>query len=408
MISPDKKVEWQQPLSTVPERKWDVVIIGAGPAGAIAAVHLAAGGLQVLLVDKDHFPRKKVCGDGLLADAVKCIDAAGVGENIRRYGHVMHQVNIFSPSQIEIELPGLFITIKRYLLDTLIAQRAVDAGAVFARGKVGRVTIEPDDTVSLTANGRSQKINARIAIVATGANVTILKKMGRFSVPKPTAVAMRCYVRSSAGPDNLLISCNKGILPGYAWIFPLGNQEYNIGCGALIDHLLKARMNIRKLFRNFLDQFPMARELMQHSSVTYPLRGAAIRCDFKGVFPFTRGPLIMVGETIGTTLPVTFEGIGKAMESGELAAEFVCKALASDDLGILEEYTQQLSNRLKPRYQAYRISQQWITKSWMLDFIFSRARKSAYLMEGLAGIITETHSPREVFSLPGIIKSFWR
>ena len=116
----------------------------------------------------------------------------------------------------------------------------------------------------------------------------------------------------------------------------------------------------------------------------------------------------MVGETIGTTLPVTFEGIGKAMESGELAAEFVCKALASGDLGILEEYTQQLSNRLKPRYQAYRISQQWIAKSWMLDFIFSRARKSAYLMEGLAGIISETHSPREVFSLPGIVKSFWR
>ncbi len=126
----------------------------------------------------------------------------------------------------------------------------VPAGAVFARGKVGRVTIEPDDTVSLIANGSSQKINARIAIVATGANVTILKKMGKFSMPKPTAVAMRCYVRSSAGPDNLVISCNKGILPGYAWIFPLGNQEYNIGCGALIDHLLKARMNIRNYFRN--------------------------------------------------------------------------------------------------------------------------------------------------------------
>ena len=408
MISPDKKVEWQQPLSTVPERNWDVVIIGAGPAGAIAAVHLAAAGHQVLLLDKDHFPRNKVCGDGLLTDAVKCLDAAGVGENVRRYGHVMHQVNMFSPSGIEIELPGLYITLKRYLLDALVAERAFDAGAVFAQGKVDRVIVEPDQTVSLTAAGISQNLNARIAIVATGANVTTIKKMGGFSVPKPNAVALQCYVQSACGPDNMLISCNKGIFPGYAWIFPLGNQEYNIGCGALVDHLLKARTNIRKLFRNFLDQFPMARQLMQHSSVTYPLRGAAIRSDFKGVFPFTRGPLIMVGETIGTTLPVTFEGIGKAMETGELAAEFVCKALASGDPGILEAYTQQLSNRLKPRYQAYRITQQWIAKSWMLDFIFSRARKSAYIMEGLAGIISETHSPRKVFSLPGIIKSFWR
>ena len=408
MMSPDQKVEWQQPISSIGDRNWDVVIVGAGPAGSITAVHLADAGLQVLLLDKDHFPREKICGDGLLADAVKCIDAVGLGERVRRHGHVMHQVNIFSPAGIEIRLDGLFITIKRYVLDAMIAQRAVDAGAVFARGKVNQIIEKPDATVSLSADGISPEINARIAIVATGANLTILKKMDRCSVPKPTAVAIRCYVRSSAGPDTLVVSCNKGIVPGYGWIFPLGNNEYNIGCGALIEHLLRDRMNIRKMFRNFLDHFPVVRKLMQHGSTTQPLRGAVIRSDFIGASPFTRGPLIMVGETIGTTLPVTFEGIGKAMESGELAAEFVIKALGSGDLNVLKEYAQQLSDRLKPRYRAYRITQNWISKDWMLDFIFRRARKSDYFIEGLAGIISETHSPREVFSLPGIAKSFWR
>jgi geranylgeranyl reductase family protein len=408
MFSPHKKVEWQPPLSSIGDRNWDVVIIGAGPAGAIAAAHLANDGHQVLLLDKDHFPRKKICGDGLLADAMKCIDAISLGDRVRRHGHVMHQVNIYSPAGIEIQLGGLFITIKRYQLDAMIAQRAVDAGAVFARGKVKRIIEEPDDTMSLTADGISSKINARITIVATGANLTILKKMGRFSVPKPTAVAIRCYVRSSAGPDNLVVSCNKGIVPGYGWIFPLGNSEYNIGFGALIEHLLRDHMNIRKMFRNFVDHFPVARKLMQHGSITQPLRGAVIRSDFNGAFPFTRGPIIMVGEAIGTTLPVTFEGIGKAMESGELAAEFVSKALNSGDLNTLKEYGQHLSNRLKPRYRAYRITQHWISKDWMLDFIFRRARKSDYFIEGLAGIVSETHSPREVFSLAGIVKSFWK
>ncbi len=408
MFSPDKKVEWQPLLSSIADRNWDVVIIGAGPAGAIAAVHLANAGHQVLLLDKDHFPRKKVCGDGLLADAVKCIDSAGVGERVRRHGHIMHQVNIFSPAGIEIRLGGLFITIKRYLLDAMLAQRAVDAGSVFARAKVKRIIEKPDDSVSFTADGISPTINARIAIVATGANLTILKKMDRCSVPKPSAVAIRCYVRSSAGPNNLVISCNKGIVPGYSWIFPLGNNEYNIGCGALIEHLLRDRMNIRKMFRNFVDQFPAARKLMQHASMTQALRGAVIRSDFNGAFPFTRGPIIMVGETIGTTLPVTFEGIGKAMESGELAAEYVNKALDSGDLSVLKGYAQHLSDRLKPRYRAYRITQKWISKDWMLDYIFRRARKSDYFIEGLTGIISETHSPREVFSLPGIVKSFWK
>ncbi len=408
MFSPHTKVEWQQPLSSIGDRNWDVVIIGAGPAGAIAAVHLADAGHQVLLLDKDQFPRKKVCGDGLLADAVKCIDSVGIADRVRRIGHVTHQANIFSPAGIEIQLSGLFITMKRYQLDALIAQRAVETGAVFARGKVKRIIEEPDDTVSFTADGMSSKINARIAIVATGANVTLLKKTGRFSVPKPTAVAIRRYVKSTSGPKNLVVSCNKGVVHGYGWIFPLGHDEYNIGCGALIEHLLRGRMNIRNMFRNFVDHFPVARKLMQNSNMAQPLRGAVIRSDFNGAFPLTRGPLIMAGETIGTTLPVTFEGIGKAMESGELAAEFVSKALGSGDLKVLKQYAQKLSNRLKPRYRAYRISQQWISKDWMLDFIFRRARKSDYIIEGLAGIISETHSPREVFSLPGIVKSFWK
>ena len=116
MFSPHKKVEWQQPLSSIGDRNWDVVIIGAGPAGAIAAVHLADAGHQVLLLDKDQFPRKKVCGDGLLADAVKCIDSVGIADRVRRIGHVTHQANIFSPAGIEIQLSGLFITMKRYQL----------------------------------------------------------------------------------------------------------------------------------------------------------------------------------------------------------------------------------------------------------------------------------------------------
>jgi geranylgeranyl reductase family protein len=408
MFSPDKKVEWQRPLSSIGDRNWDVVVIGAGPAGAIAAVHLAAGGHQVLLLDKDHFPRKKVCGDGLLEDAVRCIDAAGVWESVRRHGHIMHQASIFSPSRIEIKIPGTYITIKRYMLDTLIAQRAVKVGAVFARGKVDRIMIEPDETLSFTAAGITRQFNARIAIVATGANVTILKKTGGFSAPKPTAVAIRCYVRSPSGPDHIVVSCDKGILPGYGWIFPLGNNEFNIGCGGLIGHIVKAPMNIRTIFRTFVDHFPIARKLMRQATVIQPLRGAAIRSDFSGVYPFTKGPLIAVGETIGTTLPVTFEGVGKAMESGELAAEIVRKALVSGDLTILDEYARQLSNNFKPRYKPYRITQKWIARPWLADFVFSRARKSTYFMEGLAGIIAETNNPRDIFSLPGIVKSFCR
>ena len=96
MISLDEKVEWQHPPASISDTHWDVVIIGAGPAGAIAALHLAAANHKVLLLDKEHFPREKVCGDALLPDALRCLDTAGSGDIIRDRGHHIHKASIFT------------------------------------------------------------------------------------------------------------------------------------------------------------------------------------------------------------------------------------------------------------------------------------------------------------------------
>ena len=120
----------------MPDRLWDVVIVGAGPAGAIAAAHLAAGHRRVLLLDRKKFPREKICGDGLLPDALRCLDAIGAGEIVRAAGHKISTSVFTSPSRNEVEIPGEYLTIKRSLLDMIVAQKAVDIGAVFAWGEV--------------------------------------------------------------------------------------------------------------------------------------------------------------------------------------------------------------------------------------------------------------------------------
>ena len=408
MISTDNNVEWQLPPTSISEKNWDVVIIGAGPAGAIAAVHLAAVNHKVLLLDKEHFPREKICGDGLLPDALRCLDNACIGQDVRERGHLMDRASLFSPSRIKIDVPGEYLTLKRYLLDTLVTQRAVNAGAVFARAKVDHIGVEADETVSFKSRGSEKKYRARIGIAATGANVTMLKKMDGFSAPKPSAIAMRCYVQSPIDLDHLVVSYDKDIVPGYAWIFPMGHREFNVGCGIALRHVSNTSTNLKALFHDFVNQFPLARKLMRNGTITKPLRGGFLRYDFEGVYPFTKGPVMLIGESIGTTLPFIAEGIGKAMESGELAAEFVHKALASDDLAILKEYAERLSNKFKPRNKGYRIAQEWITKPWLADLVFRRIKKSKYFAEVFSGIIAETHSPREIFSVKGLVKSFWK
>jgi geranylgeranyl reductase family protein len=406
-----QSIKWQQEASSISDRLWDVVIVGAGPAGAIAAVHLAANHHRVLLLDRKRFPREKVCGDGLLPDALRCLDAIGVGEIVRAAGHKISASVFVSPSLNEVEIPGEYLTIKRSLLDMIVAQKAVDIGVVFACGEVKQLALEPDGRVSFTIRGSEKRIRARIGILATGANIRLFRKLNWAARKKTSGVALRCYVRSSLALDRLVLSFfshNRHTVPGYGWIFPMRDHEYNVGCGILSpDRVGKATINLKKKFKEFIDSYPLARDLMQQSDRTTALRAATLRYNFEGAYPFVNGPIVAVGETIGTTLPFIGEGIGKAMESGQLGAEAVSSALDSDDLSKLSRYHQQIEFEFKTRYQGYRKAEKWLARPQVNDFIINRFGNSRYAKKILADVIAETKNPRDIFSLKGIFKSLW-
>src|SRR6185295_19531585 len=110
-------MSWQFSVLDLPDREWDVVVVGAGPAGATAAAHLARAGRDVLLLDRARFPRDKVCGDALIPDAIAALDRLGALDAVREQGWPVRATSVFSPSRIAFELPGTFITLKRQRLD---------------------------------------------------------------------------------------------------------------------------------------------------------------------------------------------------------------------------------------------------------------------------------------------------
>ena len=402
-------ITWQLEASSIPDGLWDVVIVGAGPAGAIAAAHLAASHQRVLLLDRKKFPREKVCGDGLLPDALRCLDAIGLGESVRAAGHKISVSVFVSPSGNQVEIPGEYLTIKRSDLDMIVAQKAVESGAVFALGEVKQLAVEPDGRVSFLIQGCKKKIRARIGIVATGIRLRLFCNLNWSARKRPSGVAMRCYVRSSHVHDRLVISFfshNRHSVPGYGWIFPMRNHEYNVGCGILSPGRVgKSSINLKKKFKEFIDSFPLARDLMQQSDRATALRAATLRYNFEGAYPFVNGPIVAVGETIGTTLPFIGEGIGKAMESGQLAAEAVSRALASNDLNKLSRYYQKIEFEFKTRYQGYRKAEKWLARPRLNDFVIKRFGNSGYAKKVLADVIAETKNPQDIFSLKGIFKS---
>lgn len=399
---------WQPPAGSIARRHWDVAIVGAGPAGSVAACRLVQYGYQVLLIDKAGFPREKICGDALIPDSLKALQRAGLLEEVKALGYTLSEASVFSPSQTEVVVPGEYITLKRRTLDAVIAHRAAALGATFCRGAVQRVQTERDGTVTIGLADGDAPFTARIAVLATGANVGLLSDAGMLKRPEPSAIAVRQYLTSTVQLDRLVVSYDRSITPGYAWIFPLGNNEYNVGCGVFYRKARHRSINLKEMLARFMSGFPLAQQLVKQQQAATPLKGAPLRCSLTGAQVVSGGSVLAIGESIGATFPLTGEGIGKAMETAELAADAIHASFQTGTTRPLRNLAWKVRTELLPRYLGYEIGERWLSYPWVNDFIAWRVNCSPLLQKVIRGIVSETVDPRRLFSLGGIFKSLWK
>ena len=378
---------------------WDVAVVGAGPAGAIAARRLALAGRRVLLLERQRVPRDKTCGDGLIPDALAALVAEGLLARVRAVAWEGRRVVVYSPARTAVDVALDVLTVPRRRLDALLAGAAVEAGATLACGAVATVD-DGRDGVALRLTGDERPFRARFAIVATGAHARLAAAVP----PAPSAVALRHYLRSRHVVDRLVVSFDRAILPGYAWIFPIGDDTYNVGCGVLVGASGARPAALRAMLERFYAVFPDARALRAAAIAEDLPRGALLRCALDGAPPWRGGRVVAAGETIGTTFPLTGEGIGTAITTGTLAARAVDAALDADDARVLAAYAADVE-ALRPRYVAYVTAEQWMARPWVADVVAARARRSARLRDILSGFLREEVDPRAVLSATGLVRA---
>ncbi len=322
----------------------DVIVVGAGPGGSAAATVLARQGLDVLLLEKSQFPREKVCGDGLTPRAVRMLVRLGIdtstqagwlhNKGLRIYGG---RVDPFDMPWPELsDFPDYGLVCPRSVFDDLLAGTAMEAGTRLHTGvrvtgpsrheRSGRVVGVTD------ASGRSWR--APIVIGADGNSARLAVQVGREHDPKrPMGVAVRSYYTSPRHDMDWMESYlelwdgergKSNLLPGYGWVFGLGDGTVNAGLGMLNTSSAFGKTDYRELMRRWLNSTPEQWGFREENRLQ-PIRGAALPMAFNRK-PIYRDGLLLLGDSAGMVSPFNGEGISYAMEAAEMAARSIADA----------------------------------------------------------------------------------
>jgi geranylgeranyl reductase family protein len=361
----------------------DVIIVGAGPGGSATAFHLARHGLDVLLLEKTEFPREKVCGDGLTPRAVKQLIKLGV-DTSEKAGWLQNKGLRVIGGGVRLELdwpdlatfPNYGLTRTRLDFDQMLSTRATEAGAVLrtSTNVTGPILDRSGRVVGVkatTGGGEPVEYHASLVIAADGVSGRFPLSLGiNKREDRPLGVAVRRYYRSASRHDDeyleswLELRGSDGgdkLLPGYGWIFGLGDGRVNVGLGVLNSSGAFGKLNYRSMLTDWLSTTPGEWEMNDEANADGPIMGAALPMGFNRVPHYTRG-VLLVGDCGGMVNPFNGEGIAYAMESGELAAEIAVQALARPAGPERERAFAAYPAELKARYGGYYRLGTWFVK----------------------------------------------
>jgi menaquinone-9 beta-reductase len=355
----------------------DAIVVGAGPAGAAAAIELARRGRDVLLLDRADFPRDKPCGDLIGAGALALARSLGLDETMLRPFEPLRGAFIHADGGTHDLTPATRLgrlalgrtdarVVPRRVFDAALVEAAQTAGVRVRRISVSEVSNWNDGArvVRGSSHDGAAALLARGVVVAGGYGCRVARDVAlplSESAP-PRGIAMRGYWRGvDAPPGRIVFALDRWLLPGYGWVFPLPDGSANVGVGMLVDGRA-SREPLRELYARFVaDPASPAFAWLRRAAPTGEPRA----------WPLDLGPrprrlvadgLLVAGEAAGLVGPMTGAGIGFALASGALAGRTMAAALerGAADRVALAAYGATIRRRAAPQFRAELLAQHWL------------------------------------------------
>jgi geranylgeranyl reductase family protein len=392
----------------------DVLVVGGGPTGASCAYWLAEAGHDVLLLEKKRYPREKTCGDGLTPRSVRQLHDMGLADALTEFHRFDGLRSIAFGRTLELrwpshpDLPSFGYVITRKDLDHLVAERAVKAGATLwqeaeATAPVLESGLVRGATVKVKDNGGSvlQQVRARYVVVADGGNSRFGRAIGTSRERSyPLGMAIRGYYESPRHDEPWIESHldirDKGgnVLPGYGWIFPVGDGRVNVGIGLLSTFNQWKAVNTSHLMDSFVEYAPASWGLAPETSCGPPTGGKLPMALSVG--PHAGPTWLVAGDAGGSINPFNGEGIAYAYETGRMAADAVSTALRTGDGLALQDYEHRLREEYALYFKVAKVFVKIIGRPELMRALVSTGMRSRTLMEWVLRIMSNMLRPDEL------------
>ncbi len=389
-----------------------VIIIGAGPAGAGSSFFLTKYGIPHIIIERENFPRDKVCGDACSGKAALVINRA----NPEWLSEILNDEQKFMPSwgitfvapngkpldipftarrTKETKAPGF--TVPRLVFDNfLFSKIASPFATVYQGAAVADIDKNADGVVvQILHNNEKITVTAPVIIGADGDKSIVRKKfLSEHTTAKTSAIGLRAYYEGVTGmhPEHFIeLHFLKEVLPGYLWIFPLPNGQVNVGVGVISERIRRKKINLRQQMLDAITNNPQIAPRFANAKLVGGIQGWGLPLAMHRQ-PLLGDNFVLVGDAASLVDPFSGEGIGNALYSGMLAAAAIKDAVAQNDFSgafFSRAYDDVLYRRLGDEFRISAVLQKLCNYPRLFNLVVNKAYKSESLRNTISSMFTD-------------------
>ncbi|WKK80596.2 geranylgeranyl reductase family protein [Marivirga arenosa] len=391
---------------------FDLIIVGAGPAGCTCAYQLRHTKLRIAVIDKATFPRDKICGDALSADVVNQLDRMDptLVDSFKKFNQKLPSqgVSFFAPNGQKLDIPftnpnfdeaagyiSKRVDFDQFMFDQIKDQANVE---LFVNEKIEKIEYE-SDLVKLES--KLHTFTSKLIIGADGAYSVVNKYLGNIKVEKEHYCAgLRQYYKNVNGfndQNHIELHFYKELLPGYFWVFPLPNGQANVGLGMLSSEVSKRQLNLKSILYDLIHNHPNLKDRFKNAEPIEDIKGFGLPIGSKKRAISGR-QFLLLGDAASLIDPFTGEGIGNAIRSGRIAAEVVEEAFYKNyfDSKYLHKYDQIIEHKMRNELRISRSMQKLLKYPKLFNFVVKKANSNSSVRTLLTSMLDNVDLKKEL------------